>query len=148
MIVPNMHFTGKNLHCCDDWRRSTRTIFVRRASGGSGTFAHLYVYSTQFYNQMSNYSGTSYSETCSKGCRMCTVQNYTFSRGKAANNGCCHTVVGVGIRTRRRQKLISIWIFRNICFRTNFSFIMTAFSIKQIFFWVPRRWQVTSDNPA
>ena len=32
MIVPNMHFTGKTLHCCDDCRRSTRTIFVRRAS--------------------------------------------------------------------------------------------------------------------
>jgi hypothetical protein len=33
------------------------------STGGSGTFAHVYVYSTQCYYQMSNYSGTS-STTC------------------------------------------------------------------------------------
>jgi hypothetical protein len=36
-------------------------------AGGSGTFAHLYVYSTQFYYQMNNYSGTSWSTFATYG---------------------------------------------------------------------------------
>ncbi len=59
LAVPKWRYLLKNRSYC---------VFVlgNCRPGGSGTFAHLYVYSTQFYYQMSNYSGTSWYSRCLK----------------------------------------------------------------------------------
>jgi hypothetical protein len=56
----------------------------------------------------------------------------------------CYVIGRVQLYSRTWVLRVHTRRFRNICFRTNFSFAITAFSKTFLFFWVPQRWQAST----